>query len=180
MVILFLLAKVVLFSESHSFYRSSHRRCSVKEGVLRNFAKNTGKYLCESLFFNNVAGLCNFIKKEALAQVFSCEFCEIFKTPFFKEHIWQLLILFLAEMVPLNEKHSLQCKHLLSVEAAVDLFTKRAFLFTGSHSFLVLPVSFSKVYYFQQRTYFLVETITFNESHFFQWNAFFLWTLRLW
>ena len=26
---------------------------------------------------------CNFIKKEALAQVFSCEFCEIFKNTFF-------------------------------------------------------------------------------------------------
>ena len=91
MVILFLLAKVVLFSESHSFYRSSHRRCSVKE-VLRNFAKNTGKYLCESLFFLNVAGLCNFIKKEALARVFFYEFCEIFKTTFFKEHLWQLLL----------------------------------------------------------------------------------------
>ena len=29
-------------------------------------------------FFDKVAGLaCNFIKKETLAQVFSCEFCEI-------------------------------------------------------------------------------------------------------
>ena len=26
-------------------------------GVLENFAKFTGKYLCESLFFNKVAGL---------------------------------------------------------------------------------------------------------------------------
>ena len=26
---------------------------------------------------------CNFIKKETLAQVFSCEFCEIFKSTFF-------------------------------------------------------------------------------------------------
>ena len=26
---------------------------------------------------------CNFIKKETLAQVFSCEFCEIFKNTFF-------------------------------------------------------------------------------------------------
>ena len=51
-----------------------------KKGVRRNFAKFTGKHLCQSLFFNKVAGLaCNFIKKEALAQVFSCEFCEISK-----------------------------------------------------------------------------------------------------
>ena len=34
--------------------------------------KFTGKHLCQSLFFN-------FIKKEALAQVFSPEYCEISK-----------------------------------------------------------------------------------------------------
>ena len=28
---------------------SSHRRCSVKKGVLKNFAKFTGKHLCPSL-----------------------------------------------------------------------------------------------------------------------------------
>ena len=37
-------------------YKSSHQRCSVKKGVLRNFAKFTGKHLCQSLFFNKVAG----------------------------------------------------------------------------------------------------------------------------
>ena len=36
--------------------RSSHQRCSVRKGVLRNFAKFTGKRLCLSLFFNKVAG----------------------------------------------------------------------------------------------------------------------------
>ena len=30
---------------------------------------------------------CNFIKKEALAQVFACEFCEIFKNTFCTEHL---------------------------------------------------------------------------------------------
>ena len=30
---------------------------------------------------------CNFIKKETLGQVFSCEFCEIFKNTFFTEHL---------------------------------------------------------------------------------------------
>ena len=38
-------------------FRSSHRRCSVKNGVFRNFAKLTGKYLIQSLFFNKVARL---------------------------------------------------------------------------------------------------------------------------
>ena len=38
-------------------YKSSHRRSSVKKGVLRIFAKFTGKHLCHGLFLNKVAGL---------------------------------------------------------------------------------------------------------------------------
>ena len=101
-------------------HRSSHQRCSVKIGVLKNFAKFIGKHLYKSLFFNKVSrpgsevvvqrcsvkkgvlgnftfsqeNTCprvsilisrasNFIKKETLAQVFSCEFCEISKNTFF-------------------------------------------------------------------------------------------------
>ena len=30
----------------------------------------------------------NFIKKEALAQMLSCEFCEISKNTSFTEHLW--------------------------------------------------------------------------------------------
>ena len=64
--------------------RSSCPEVFFKKGVLRNFAKFTGEHLCQSLFFNKVAGgACNFIKKETLAQVFSCEFCEISKNTFF-------------------------------------------------------------------------------------------------
>ena len=31
---------------------------------------------------------CNFVKKETLTRVFSCEFCEISKNTFFTEHLW--------------------------------------------------------------------------------------------
>ena len=41
-------------------YRSSRRRCSVRNDVLRNFAKFTEKHLCQSLFLNKVAGLTFF------------------------------------------------------------------------------------------------------------------------
>ena len=65
--------------------RRSHQRCSIKKGGLTNFGKFTGKHLCHSLFFNKVSGLaCNFIKKETLAQVFSCQFWEISKNTFFQ------------------------------------------------------------------------------------------------
>ena len=37
--------------------RSSHRRCSVEKGVLRNFAKFTGKRLCQSLFLIKLQAL---------------------------------------------------------------------------------------------------------------------------
>ena len=37
--------------------RSSHRTCSLRKSVLRNFAKFTRKHLCQSLLFNKVAGL---------------------------------------------------------------------------------------------------------------------------
>ena len=38
-------------------FRSSHQRCSMKKGVLRNLTKFTGKHLCQSLFFNKVTDL---------------------------------------------------------------------------------------------------------------------------
>ena len=38
-------------------YRSSRPEVFCKKGVLRNFTKFTGKHLCQSLFFNKVAGL---------------------------------------------------------------------------------------------------------------------------
>ena len=34
--------------------------------------------------FLSKTSACNFIKKETLPQVFSCEFCEIFKNNFFR------------------------------------------------------------------------------------------------
>ena len=74
-----------------NFDRSSHRRCCLKRSFLRNFAKFTGKDLCQGLFLNKVAGLrpatlLNFFK--TLAQVFYCEFCETSKNTFFTEYLW--------------------------------------------------------------------------------------------
>ena len=43
--------------------RSTHQRCSVKKGVLRNFTKFTGKRLCQSLFFNKVTDTVDFFNK---------------------------------------------------------------------------------------------------------------------
>ena len=65
--------------------RSSRPEVFSKKGVLRIFAKFTGKRLCQSLFLNKVAGHrpATLLKKETLAEVFSCDFCKIFcyRTP---------------------------------------------------------------------------------------------------
>ena len=44
---------IFLISENNP---QTHRDVFYKKGILRNFAKFTGKHLCQSLFFNKVAG----------------------------------------------------------------------------------------------------------------------------
>ena len=58
--------------------------CSVRKGVLRNFAKFTGKHLCQSLFLNKVAGLWH--------RCFPVNFAKFLRTPFRTEHPRWLLL----------------------------------------------------------------------------------------
>ena len=44
--------------------------------------------MLSSKFNAYIPQACNFIKKEALAQMFSFEFCELSKNTFFTEHLW--------------------------------------------------------------------------------------------
>ena len=53
------------------------RKCSVKKVFLES-SQNSQENNCAQVSFCR----CNFIKKEALAQEFSCEFCEISKNTF--------------------------------------------------------------------------------------------------
>ena len=62
------------FHFAKSIYRSSHPGAFCKNIVLKNIGKFTGKYQCKSIFFNKITGACNFIKKDTLVQLFSCEF----------------------------------------------------------------------------------------------------------
>ena len=65
------------------------QRCSVKKGflqILQNSQENT--YARVSFLIKLQA----WIKREALAQVLSCEFCKSFRNTFFIEHLWWLLL----------------------------------------------------------------------------------------
>ena len=74
--------------------RSTHQRCSMKKGVLRNFTKFTGKHLCQSLFFDKVAGLrpATLLKKRLWHRCFAVNFAKILRTPFLQNTSAQLLL----------------------------------------------------------------------------------------
>ena len=77
-------------------FRSSHRRYSVKKGVLRNFAKFIGKHLCKSLFFNKVASLrpATSLKKRLWKRCFPVNFAKFLRTPFLQYASRRLLLTF--------------------------------------------------------------------------------------
>ena len=79
-----------------AFYRCSHHRYSIKD-VLNNLAKFTEKHLCLSLFLIKLQTFrsSTLLKKETPTQVFSYEFCEIFKntSPILKNISDELLLL---------------------------------------------------------------------------------------
>ena len=73
---------------------SSHRRCSVRKGVLRDFAKFPGKHLCQSLFFNKVAGLrpATLLKNRLWQMCLPVSFAKFLRTPFLQNTYRRLLL----------------------------------------------------------------------------------------
>ena len=74
--------------------RSSRPEAFCEKGVLRNFAKFTGKHLCQSLLFNKVAGPrpATLLKNRLWRSCFPVNFAKFLRTPFLKEHLWWLLL----------------------------------------------------------------------------------------
>ena len=98
-------------------FRSSHWRCSVKQGALKNFANFTGNNLCWSLFLIKLDIWClqlnqrrlrhrcfpvrfaiilkkicacllvNFIQRKTPKQAFVSEFCELFRNSYFVDNL---------------------------------------------------------------------------------------------
>ena len=77
--------------------RSSHQRCSVKKGVLKYFAKFTGKHLCQSLFFYKDASLkllrrTILLKKRLWHRCFPVNFAKFLRTHFLQNTSKRLLL----------------------------------------------------------------------------------------
>ena len=75
-------------------FRSSHHKCSMKKGVLRNFTKFTRKHLCQSLFFNKVATLrpTTLLKKGLWHRCFPVNFVKFLKAPFLQNTSGRLFL----------------------------------------------------------------------------------------
>ena len=85
----------------HHPFRSSRPDMFCKKGILRNFAKSTGKHLCQSLYFNKVAGHkpATLLKYRFWHRCFPVNFAKFLRTPFLTEHLRWLLLSFDPEFV---------------------------------------------------------------------------------
>ena len=68
--------------------RSSHRRYSVRKGVLQNFAIFTRKYLCQSLFFKLKPATLS--KKKLRHRCFPVNFAKFWRAPFLRNTSWRM------------------------------------------------------------------------------------------
>ena len=75
-------------------YRTSHQKCSMKKGILRNFTKFKGKQLCQSLFSNIFAALRleNLFKKRLQHRCFPVNFAKFLRTPFLQNTSGRLIL----------------------------------------------------------------------------------------
>ena len=83
-----------------AYFRSSRSEVFFKKGVFKNFAKFTGKHLCQSLFVNKISGLrpATLLKKKLWHKSFPVNFMKFLRTPFFIEHLLVGAYLFLQCM----------------------------------------------------------------------------------
>ena len=114
----------------------------MKKSVLINFTEFTGKHLYQSLFLTKSQACegCNFIKKETLAQVLSCEFCEMSTSTLFQntsatasDFICSLFFIFSIIKIFATRKVA-SCKEIRLVENRLKKGVFRNLAkFTGKH-----------------------------------------------
>ena len=66
----------------HEINRSSRAEVFYKKNVLKNFPKFTGKHLCQSLFFDKVAGPATLLKKKLWHRCFPVNFGKFLRSAF--------------------------------------------------------------------------------------------------
>ena len=79
------------FENKDTKYRSSHRLWSVRKGILRNFAKFTGKHLYQSL------RPANLLKKRLWHRCFSVNFAKLLRTYFLQNSSGRMLLYLLYQ-----------------------------------------------------------------------------------
>ena len=97
-------------------HRSSHERCSIKNAFLKNFAIFTGKHLCWCVEVSSGATLL----KTTLTQMFSDEYCEIFKNTYFEEHLRTAASVLLIINLPISIMHLLLIKNMTHVMVSTE------------------------------------------------------------
>ena len=87
------LKNFAIFAEVEKQMEAVVQRSSVKK-VFSEISHNSGEHLRQSLFFNKVAGLrlATLLKKRLWHKCFPVNFGKFRRTPFFKEHLWWLLL----------------------------------------------------------------------------------------
>ena len=116
-------------SISEAISRSSRPEVFCKKGALINFPKLTWKHLCQSFFFNKVAGLTpvTSLKKRPWSRCFPVNFVKFLRTHFFIEHLWWLLLYFAkiliidVSMTPLKTIQAWVATELLMLNSKVYL-----------------------------------------------------------
>ena len=124
--------------------RSSHQGCSMKK-VFFEISQNSQ----ENTSFR-VSGLQLYLKRDTLAQRFSCEFCEIYKNTFFTGHLWTTASEFVTEMLIFRSSRSqafFKIGVLKNFSISEPLPNKVAGLFYRTHTlvaseFLLQPILF--------------------------------------
>ena len=126
----------------------NYLKCSIKVTIsgLKQFlvTESLFKLIKNAFYFTLKAffrpEVCNFIKKETLAQVFPCESCDISKTTFFIEHLWWLLLKIV------KEKHSSKYPSVLPQFICYPFFCKNIQLEKGHLMFSNLMILSQKMF----------------------------------
>ena len=79
----------------------------MQKGVLKNFTKFTGKNLCQSLFFNEVAGLrpVTILKKRLWHRCLPVNFLKFPRTPFLRNTSGRLLLIVVLKIYNFEIPH---------------------------------------------------------------------------